>query len=96
MQMGGLGGLEAWRWIFIMEGILTVIIGALAVIFLVGYPQDMKQNGRGFLTEGQVSLVLARIEEDRRYAEPTEAFNWSNFLQPALDLRIWAYGFLYT
>lgn len=78
-----------------MEGILTVIIGALAVVFLIGYPEDMK-NGRGFLTASQIGIILRRIENDRKDSQTDEVFKWSRFLRPALDLRVWAYGFLYT
>lgn len=78
-----------------MEGILTVIIGALSCIFLVGYPQSLV-HGRGFLTKREVSIVLSRIENDRKDTEEDQTFQWSKFLRPALDLTVWAYGFIYT
>lgn len=27
MEMAGVGGLNGWSWIFILEGILTVVVG---------------------------------------------------------------------
>lgn len=95
MQMAGLGGLAEWRWIFIMEGILTVVIGALSIFFLIGYPQDLK-NGSGFLPEHQMYIVLSRVEKDRQDTEIDQKFQWSNFIKPAMDLTVWSYGFLYT
>ncbi|KAK6523329.1 hypothetical protein TWF281_001308 [Arthrobotrys megalospora] len=37
-KMDGLGGLGGWRWIFIMEGIITVLLGVICYIFLVESP----------------------------------------------------------
>ncbi|KAK5104619.1 hypothetical protein LTS08_002510 [Lithohypha guttulata] len=37
-QMDGLGGLEGWRWIFIIEGIVSVIIGAGCFLLLPDTP----------------------------------------------------------
>jgi len=36
--MDGARGLEAWRWMFIIEGALTVFAGGLAVFILPDYP----------------------------------------------------------
>lgn len=37
-QMDGIGGLEGWRWIFILEGIATVLIGCVSAVCLVDVP----------------------------------------------------------
>lgn len=37
-QMDGAGGLEGWRWIFILEGIATVVLGVLTFILLIDTP----------------------------------------------------------
>jgi hypothetical protein len=31
MEMKGVGGLNGWSWIFILEGIATVIVGAFSL-----------------------------------------------------------------
>ena len=40
--MTGVGGLGGWRWIFILEGILTFVVGVLAYFFIVNYPDTAK------------------------------------------------------
>lgn len=37
-QMDGVGGLEGWRWIFILEGIVTVVLGVACFFFLIDTP----------------------------------------------------------
>lgn len=37
-QMDGVAGLEGWRWIFILEGIATVVIGCVSTFCLVDMP----------------------------------------------------------
>ncbi|KAI1288624.1 major facilitator superfamily transporter [Xylaria venustula] len=37
-KLNGLGGLEGWRWIFILEGLLTVVIGITCFFLLVDSP----------------------------------------------------------
>ena len=38
MQMAGLAGLNGWRWIFIMEGIITIVVGFVSYWLLVDFP----------------------------------------------------------
>lgn len=44
MQMRGLAGLNGWRWIFIIEGILTVVIGIVGYWLLVDFPDATRKN----------------------------------------------------
>jgi sugar phosphate permease len=37
-QMDGVGGYEGWRWIFLLEGIATTLLGVLCFFFLVDSP----------------------------------------------------------
>lgn len=48
MQMRGLGGLNGWRWIFIIEGIMTVVLAVAGYWLLVDFP-DSKRGNWSFL-----------------------------------------------
>jgi predicted MFS family arabinose efflux permease len=46
IKMDGVGGLAGWRWIFILEGIVTILFGIVAAGFL---PADI--TTASFLTD---------------------------------------------
>ena len=54
-QMNGLGGLQGWRWIFIIEGIISVLFG-LSTFFLL--PDSPALSGRWLTEEEQRFLQL--------------------------------------
>jgi MFS family permease len=37
-EMNGVGGYEGWRWIFILEGLATILIGIACFFFLIDSP----------------------------------------------------------
>lgn len=47
IKMDGIGGLAGWRWIFILEGIATVLIALMSGLFL---PADI-QSAKFFTEE---------------------------------------------
>ncbi|RAH64197.1 putative phthalate transporter [Aspergillus aculeatinus CBS 121060] len=93
MQMEGLQGLRGWRWIFIMEGVITAVIGVLTLIFLVDFPDRAHKSWR-FLTEKESSFIVRRINRDRSDGNE-EPFSLKRFLSPALDLKIWGFAMIF-
>jgi len=65
MQMKGLGGLGGWSWIFIMEGIITVVIGIFGFFMLVDFP-ELAHKSRGFLNKQECDFIVARVNKDRK------------------------------
>ncbi|KAL2803131.1 major facilitator superfamily domain-containing protein [Aspergillus granulosus] len=92
-QMAPLQGLNGWQWIFIMQGILTFIVGILCMVFVVDFP-DKGHNAWGFLNERECAFILRRLNRDRADANP-EPFNIVKFLRPALDLKIWGFALVF-
>ncbi|KAL2866912.1 putative phthalate transporter [Aspergillus lucknowensis] len=93
MQLDGTQGLTGWRWIFILEGVITGCIGILTIIFLVDFP-DRAHKSWKFLTEKECAFIVRRINRDRSdgFAEP---FTLKRFLSPALDLKIWGFAMIF-
>ncbi|GIZ41052.1 hypothetical protein CKM354_000436900 [Cercospora kikuchii] len=94
MQMNGLANYAGWRWIFIMEGILTVLISILGFVFVVPFPDQQAWKCWGFLSEREVRYVIATVEHDRGDAK-TEAFTMKRFLTPALDPKVWGFALIF-
>ncbi|KAG2417820.1 hypothetical protein HFD88_000919 [Aspergillus terreus] len=92
-QMKGLQGHAAWSWIFIMQGVLTFIVGLLCLIFVVDFP-DKGHHAWGFLTEKECAFIIRRLNRDRADANP-EPFSLKKFLSPALDPKIWGFGLIF-
>ncbi|KAJ6587062.1 high-affinity nicotinic acid transporter [Mycena vulgaris] len=82
----GKGGLNSWNWIFICQGILTVVLAILNYLFIADFPQK-----NTFLTAKQTNLVLARVEEDRGDSRPDD-ITISKVLHHLSDWTIWACG----
>lgn len=59
--MEGRLGQAAWRWLFFIEGSLTVLVAILAIFVLPDFPETTK---RGWLTEKEIRLALQRMKED--------------------------------
>lgn len=91
--MDGIGGKAGWRWIFIMEGILTVIIGLLGLAFLVDFPDKAARSFK-FLTQAEAEWVIRRIERDRGDGAP-EPFSIWKFLNAGRDLRLWCFSLIF-
>ncbi|KAI9677045.1 MAG: hypothetical protein M1817_006884 [Caeruleum heppii] len=63
-KMRGIGGYNGWRWIFIIEGILTVVTSIFAKWLVVDWPETAK-----FLTDEDRALLVRRLTEDSGIAK---------------------------
>jgi MFS family permease len=93
MQMKGLGGLEGWRWIFIIEGIITIVLGAIGYLLIVDFP-ELASKSWNFLSEKETAFICARIEKDRADVEAPK-FNTAIYLKTAADLKVWGFAALF-
>lgn len=97
-KMDGVGGYEGWRWIFILEGLLTVIVSVLAFFVLYDFPETA-----GFLTEEERAFVVYRLKYQGQVqgktggpqVAQTEEFKWKYVRQAFLDWQIWLNLFVY-
>ncbi|KAK2811321.1 hypothetical protein FQN50_002197 [Emmonsiellopsis sp. PD_5] len=62
-NMDGAGGYAAWRWIFIVEGLITVVVAVISKFLIVDWPETSK-----FLTEDERKLLLSRLAEENKGA----------------------------
>ncbi|KAJ4364773.1 hypothetical protein N0V95_000721 [Ascochyta clinopodiicola] len=86
-NMDGTHGLRAWRWVFILEGIITVIIAVSAFFILPNFPRTTK-----WLSEEERQLAVYRLQEDIGEDDWTSAEQQTFFhgLKLALmDVKTW-------
>ena len=58
-NMDGAKGLRAWKWLFIIEGVVTIFIAFGAFFVLPNFPRTTS-----WLTEEERQLAAWRLEED--------------------------------
>ncbi|KAL6714541.1 High-affinity nicotinic acid transporter [Lecanora helva] len=54
-NMDGIQGYSSWRWIFILEGIATILIGIASYFFISDFPSESK-----WLNEDERAFVISR------------------------------------
>ncbi|GAC77175.1 permease of the major facilitator superfamily [Moesziomyces antarcticus T-34] len=83
---------RGWRWIFIIEGLLTVVLAFVAYFLILDFPD--KAAEKGFLTIQERDMILTRIERDRGDSKP-DALTWAKAGKYALDIKCWLYGLMF-
>ena len=57
--MAGIGGYNGWRWIFIIEGLITFVVAVVAKFCIVDWPETAK-----FLSPEERLLLVRRLSQD--------------------------------
>ena len=81
--MGGVNGWRGWQWLFLLEGIPSIIMGVLTLTFLTDGPKKAF-----WLTEQEKALLIRRVAEDE--AAKSELGRKHHFLDAFRDGRVWA------
>lgn len=93
MQMDGLGNLSGWRWIFVIEGLITCLFGIGGYFLIVDFPENSSKSWN-FLSERESAFIVARVQNDRSDVIP-EPFKLGAYLKNALDLKVWGFASLF-
>lgn len=85
-EMNGIGGLSAWSWIFILEGLLSILVSFSAYWLIRDYPQHSPK----FLNSAEREEVVRRLHEDCGESfEESKGFQWNFVSDALLDWKIW-------
>jgi MFS family permease len=60
LNADGLLGMRGWHWLFILEGIPTVVLGIVCLFFLTDRPEQAK-----WLNEAERNWLTSRLEQER-------------------------------
>ncbi|KAL7619563.1 hypothetical protein AAE478_010104 [Parahypoxylon ruwenzoriense] len=85
-QMEGISGYSGWRWIMIIEGLPSIVLGVVTFFLL---PNDV--NHAYFLTPDEKKLAIAR---HRRYYGETESaqkYSKQDMLAAFKDWKVWMF-----
>ncbi|KAF2713991.1 MFS general substrate transporter [Pleomassaria siparia CBS 279.74] len=93
MQMNGLQGHTGWRWIFIIEGALSMALGVGSYWALVDFP-DKAHKSFKFISQRESEFIIARVNKDRGDGN-VEPFAAGKFFRAGLDLKIWGFALIF-
>ncbi len=60
LEMGGIMGLPGWKWLFLITGFPSVLMGIITLFFLTDKPENAK-----WLTDEEKIWLKAEVEKDR-------------------------------
>jgi MFS family permease len=59
--MNGIGGLSAWRWVYILEGVATIFFSGAVWYYLPDWPKSERSNR--WFTEREQEFIETRLPE---------------------------------
>ncbi|KAI5793707.1 major facilitator superfamily domain-containing protein [Peziza echinospora] len=86
--LDGVCGMRGWRWILIIEGIPTVIVGVLTYFVL---SDDI--TTAGYLSEDEKEFLHSRMLNEQGQTKEAMKFHWEDVQACFLDWRSWAFAF---
>ncbi|KAI4160580.1 MAG: hypothetical protein LQ342_005601 [Letrouitia transgressa] len=89
-NMRGIGGKGGWAWIFILEGLATVLIGIASFWMVFDFPDEAT-----FLSDVDRQRVIRRLKADKQSSAEHEEFRMQYFWASVLDWKTWLYAVIY-
>ncbi|KAG2197908.1 hypothetical protein INT46_003215 [Mucor plumbeus] len=94
-RMAGIGGLYGWKWLFIIDGIFTHIVGIIAFFYVPGSPATtagLLRGKNGWFTERERNIAVTRvIRDDKTKKEQYERITWHDVKISVTDTKLWVH-----
>ena len=87
LGMDGVGGLDGWQWLFIIEATPAVLLGCVTYFYLTDRPADAR-----WLAADERAWLTDRLEAERRQREAVHDLSVG---QAIVNPRVWALAFVY-
>ncbi|KAF9820406.1 hypothetical protein IEO21_01415 [Rhodonia placenta] len=89
-KMTGVGHKSGWSWIFIIEGLATIVLASASYPLVYNYPDTAT-----FLNAEEKQLLHDRLVDDND-ALSGETFQWHYVKRAFQDVTVWLYGFCFV
>lgn len=89
-KMGGIGNKQGWAWIFILEGLATVLVGLLSFFLVFDFPDEAT-----FLSGVDRERVIRRLKADQQSSAEHESFKMEYFWASIKDWKTYVYAAIY-
>ena len=83
-NMNGVGGKPGWAWIFILEGLATIVAGTASFFIIQDFPDTAR-----FLSEAERAVVIQRLQNDDQFSAGGEKFKFRNIVNSLKDWKTW-------
>lgn len=84
--MDGIAGKRAWRWIFILEGLPTVILGIVCWFYLADEPKTA-----WYLSPQERELMLRRRAKQQGHTSSSDSQQWNDVRAAFTDWKVWMF-----
>ncbi|KAI9733988.1 MAG: hypothetical protein M1834_002645 [Cirrosporium novae-zelandiae] len=88
--VSGHGSLSGWQWMFLVEGIATVIFGIALFFILPDFPTQAK-----WLTDKEKAFIQARLPSNAPLASEMN-FNYREILVALKDKKLWLFTLIWA
>ncbi|KAL4944338.1 hypothetical protein BDV06DRAFT_233504 [Aspergillus oleicola] len=92
-QLDGRAELEGWRWMYLVQGLITCVIGIVTYWWMVDFPENA-QRSFYFLSEAEAKVAVQRIQADRGDVVP-DPFEWRKVLVNFTDPKLYGFACMY-
>lgn len=86
--MDGVAGQRGWRWIMIIEGLPTIVLGIAVFFWLANDPESAR-----YLTDEEKRLMIVRKERQSGYSKSADEFSRVDVIKGLKDWKIWVFCF---
>ncbi len=83
-NMDGMAGISGWAWIFILEGLLTILVGIASFWMVHDFPDEAR-----FLSDADRARVIRRLKLDQQSSAEHESFQMSYLWDALRDWKMW-------
>lgn len=87
--MDGVKGLASWRWLFIIEGAITIFVALIAAFVLPDYPATTR-----WLSDKEKAMAVGRLQRDTGVLDEETMTLWQSFVAAATDYKLWILALL--
>ncbi|KAL4951623.1 MFS general substrate transporter [Aspergillus filifer] len=91
--LDGRAGLEGWRWMYLVQGLITCVIGIVTYWWMIDFPENAQKSFL-FLSETEAKIAVQRIQADRGDVVP-DPFEWRKVLVNFTDPKLYGFAVMY-